>query len=85
MHEGTAPVVTAERSKGRTVTLDATDDYSGVASIEYRIVKKPGAAPSVWQTYTGPVKLTDAKSVLEYRATDNSGKTSETEVIAARD
>ncbi|WP_243076302.1 OmpL47-type beta-barrel domain-containing protein [Microbacterium sp. SS28] len=84
VHEGTAPVVTSERSTGRTVILDATDDYSGVASIEYRIIKKPGAAPSAWQTYTGPVKLTDSKAVLEYRATDNSGKTSETEVIAAR-
>lgn len=84
VNEGTAPVVTAERSKGRTVTLEATDDYSGVAHIEYRIIKKPGVTPSAWQAYIGPVKLTDAKAVVEYRATDNSGKTSQTEVIAAR-
>ena len=84
VHEGTAPVVTAEPSKGRTVTLNATDDYSGVASIEYRTIKKPGAAPSEWQTYTGPIKLTGGKSVVEYRATDNSGKTSEAGTIAAK-
>ncbi|SFR91472.1 hypothetical protein SAMN04487846_0549 [Microbacterium sp. cf046] len=84
VHEGAAPVVTAEPSKARTVTLSATDDYSGVASVEYRTIKKPGATPSEWQAYTGPIKLSGGKSIVEYRATDNSGKTSEIGSIAAK-
>jgi len=82
VHEGVAPVVAAVFTS-KTVTLSATDDYSGVASIEYRTVKKPGATPSAWQTYTGPIKVTDSKTVVEYRATDNANKTSEVGSISA--
>lgn len=84
VHEGAAPTVTASGSIAkRTVTLKATDDYSGVATIEYRTTQKPGATPSAWQPYTGPIKVTDTKTVVEYRATDNAGKTSEVGSIAA--
>jgi hypothetical protein len=83
VHAGSPPVVTAALQK-HTVSLTATDDYSGVAAIEYRTIKKPGAAPSAWQTYSGPIKATSSKLVIEYRATDSSGKTSEVESIAAR-
>ncbi|MET0861974.1 MAG: Ig-like domain-containing protein [Microbacterium sp.] len=82
VHQGAAPVVVAALQKQR-VTLTATDDYSGVARIEYRTIGKPGATPSAWQTYSGPLKVTGAKTVVEYRATDNAGKTSEVGSIAA--
>jgi hypothetical protein len=85
VHEGAAPVVTATLSlPKRTVMLSATDDYSGVAAIEYRTIKKPGAVPSAWQTYTAPIKVTDSKTVVEYRATDNAGKTSEVGSISPK-
>jgi hypothetical protein len=83
VHEGAPPVVMAALDK-HTVSLVATDDYSGVAAIEYRTIKKPGAAPSAWQTYSGPIKATSSKLVIEYRATDASGKTSGIESISAR-
>ncbi|KQP70032.1 hypothetical protein ASF40_09350 [Microbacterium sp. Leaf288] len=83
VHQGAAPVVTAVLKK-HAVSLIATDDYSGVAAIEYRTIKKPGDAPSAWQMYSGPIKATSSKLVIEYRATDNSGKTSGVESIAAR-
>lgn len=83
VHEGAPPVVRAVLKK-HTVSLIATDDYSGVAAIEYRTIKKPGAAPSAWQTYSGPITATSSQLVIEYRATDTSGKTSGVESIAAR-
>jgi hypothetical protein len=84
VHEGAAPVVTAARSAtGRVVTLQATDDYSGVATIEYRTIKKPGATPSPWKAYTEPIKLAAASTVVEYRATDLSGKSSDVGSSAA--
>jgi hypothetical protein len=86
VHEGAAPVVTAAGSTSpRRVTLSATDDYSGVATIEYRTLKKPRATPSAWQVYTGPIKVTDVKTVVEFRATDNAGKTSEISSFSFRD
>ncbi|QHC61098.1 Ig-like domain-containing protein [Rathayibacter sp. VKM Ac-2760] len=82
VNEGAAPVVTPG-FQGKRLTLTATDDYSGVATIEYRTVKKVGAAPSAWQSYTGPIKVTGSRTVVEYRATDNSGKTSAVGSIAS--
>ncbi|SMH44212.1 Ig-like domain (group 3) [Rathayibacter oskolensis] len=81
VHEGAAPIVAAA-FEGQTVTLNATDDYSGVAAIEYRTIKK-GGQPSAWQAYTGPIKVTGSKTVVEYRATDNSGKISEVASVTA--
>jgi len=57
---------------GRTLTLTATDDASGIASIEYRKVGAGG-----WTSYTGPVTFHGKKSIdLEYRATDGAGNVS---------
>lgn len=72
----TAPVVTASVDGAtRTVTLSATDDFSGVASIEYAL----GAAGDGddWTVYSGPVALPDDVTVLRYRATDVAGNVSE--------
>ena len=87
----TAPVVTASVDGAtRTVTLSATDDFSGVASIEYAL-GAAGAADEVggaatladgedgdgWTVYSGPVALPDDVTVLRYRATDVAGNVSE--------
>ncbi|WES64351.1 RICIN domain-containing protein [Microbacter sp. GSS18] len=67
----TAPDVSASVA-GRTLTLTATDDASGIASIEYR---KAGAGG--WTSYAGPVTFNGKKSIdLEYRATDGAGNVS---------
>ncbi|MEH7107972.1 OmpL47-type beta-barrel domain-containing protein [Bacillus sp. JJ1764] len=51
-----------------TVSLTASDDVSGVKSIEYRI---PGGE---WNLYTAPLSLTEnGIYTYEYRSTDNEG------------
>ncbi|MPZ83052.1 MAG: hypothetical protein GEV28_22740 [Actinophytocola sp.] len=77
----TPPVVTAQLTGEQdadgnyvgsaTATLTATDDSSGVDSVEYQL---DGAA---WTTYTAPV-VVDAVGdhMLHYRATDVAGNTS---------
>ncbi|WP_203338512.1 family 43 glycosylhydrolase [Nocardioides limicola] len=67
---------------GRLVSLSATDDDSGVASIEYRL---DGGS---WLPYLEPIELDEAAHVLEFRATDVAGNTSspgEVEIPAATD
>ncbi|HEY0454682.1 OmpL47-type beta-barrel domain-containing protein [Actinophytocola sp.] len=54
-----------------TATLTATDDSSGVDSVEYQL---DGAA---WTTYTAPVVVSSVGAhTLHYRATDVAGNTS---------
>ena len=59
-----------------TVTLTATDDDSGVESVEYDL---DGAG---YVDYTEPVVLSEpGMHMLEYRATDGAGNTSQTEML----
>ncbi len=62
---------------GATVTLDATDDDSGVAGVEYDL---DGAG---WQAYTEPF-VVDAVGAhtLQFRATDAAGNTSEAQTAS---
>src|SRR3989454_1103144 len=50
-----------------TVSLNATDASSGVASIFYRVDSGP------WETYTGWFSLGDGRHAVEYYATDRAG------------
>ena len=51
-----------------TITLEATDDVSGVASIFYKIDE------GTWTEYTDPVEvLTDGDHNIDYYAVDNAG------------
>jgi hypothetical protein len=53
-----------------TVTLDATDAASGVASIEFRHNDPDGQ----WETYTGPFEVaTEGTHEFEYRGIDAAG------------
>src|SRR5207245_2870166 len=52
-----------------TVSLNATDASSGVASIFYRVDSGP------WETYTGWFSLGDGRHAVEYYATDQAGNT----------
>ncbi len=78
----TPPKVTAKKTRFRVfATLRATDETSGVASIEYRYRVRFGHRTSVtaWATYTGGFVFAGASSrvVLQFRATDNAGNVSE--------
>ncbi|MFV2020195.1 OmpL47-type beta-barrel domain-containing protein, partial [Micromonospora sp. LOL_023] len=77
----TAPTVTAAVSGAQsedgayvgaaTVTLTATDDHSGVDTIEHSL---DGAA---WTTYTAPVTVSrPGQHTLSHRVTDRAGNTS---------
>ena len=78
----TAPTVTAEVTGEQddagafvgaaTIALTATDDASGVASVEYDL---DGAG---WAPYTGPVVVTGpGEHQVAFRATDTAGNVSE--------
>jgi arabinogalactan endo-1,4-beta-galactosidase len=71
----TAPEVAASLTSDNLVVLEATDDLSGVAQIEYSTTKNKQSA-SEWTVYTGPFEV-DAKSVVSVRAVDNAGNVSE--------
>ena len=51
------------------ITLNATDDLSGVMKTEYKIGDRAD-----WQTYSGPFTLTqDGIYLIQYRSTDRAG------------
>ncbi|WP_231391890.1 NPCBM/NEW2 domain-containing protein [Arthrobacter sp. 35W] len=52
----------------RTVAIDATDEGSGIDSVEYST-----DAGSTWNTYTAPIKAGDGGASVAYRATDEAG------------
>lgn len=62
----TDPAV-ADQLDDRTVTLAATDDDSGVASVQYRL---DGAD---WLAYAEPFEVDGAAHTVEFRATDVAG------------
>ncbi|MEO5665707.1 MAG: Ig-like domain-containing protein, partial [Nocardioides sp.] len=67
----TAPVTTADQAEvdgGVEVTLEATDDDSGVASTEYRIDEGD------WTDYTAPFTISEpGEHTVEFRSTDVAG------------
>ncbi|MGC5224457.1 glycoside hydrolase family 3 C-terminal domain-containing protein [Micromonospora sp. DT81.3] len=77
----TAPTVNAERSRLRVfATLTATDETSGVASLEYRYRVRIGdrTTTTAWRSYEGPViSASGSRTALQFRATDNAGNVSE--------
>jgi hypothetical protein len=50
-----------------TVALTATDDFSGIAHVYYRL------DGGTWQTYTQPFTLDDGRHTVEYYSVDNAG------------
>ncbi|MCX5339394.1 DUF1080 domain-containing protein [Streptomyces atratus] len=54
-----------------TVTLSATDDSSGVDTVEYAV-----GADGAWQPYTAPIVVNEVGThTIRYRATDKAGNT----------
>jgi fibronectin type 3 domain-containing protein len=57
-----------------TVTLNATDDLSGVVKTEYKIGDSED-----WKAYSGPYALTqDGTYTIQYRSTDRAGNVEDT-------
>src|SRR3954452_9039898 len=55
------------------LTLNATDDKSGVDKTEYSVTHN-GVSDGVWNEYSGPVTFSEEGSyTIKYRSTDNAG------------
>ena len=65
--DGEGPTAAATLREDRTVELVATDDVSGVASVEYSL------DGTTWAAYVAPVAAGDAAVTFAYRATDVAG------------
>ncbi|WP_344066013.1 OmpL47-type beta-barrel domain-containing protein [Microbacterium pumilum] len=86
----TAPVVVAKVNPANptgdagwytgtvSLTLSATDDRSGVASVQYRI------GSGDWATYTAPIVLDEGSTTVSYRATDGKGNVSDPESVTVK-
>lgn len=72
----TAPEVTSAwaHPNRKSLTLDATDDASGVALVEYRVGR------STWATYRGAISI-GPRDRVEARATDRAGNVSDVLVV----
>jgi len=77
------PIASISLDKRQKVVVDATDELSGVALIEYSVQKNKQDA-SAWAPYTGPLQV-DAKSTVSFRVTDNSGNVSEVVQVNRKD
>lgn len=65
------PTVTATMDRfTRKVNATATDATSGVSSIEHRV------GGGAWAGHTGSITVGDARTVVEFRATDQAGNVS---------
>ncbi|GAA1972221.1 OmpL47-type beta-barrel domain-containing protein [Microbacterium pumilum] len=60
------------------LTLTATDDRSGIGSIQYTV------GSGTWTTYTGPVALDEGSMAVSYRATDGKGNVSDQESLTVK-
>lgn len=80
----TAPVITSITvTHNQKLVVEATDELSGVAVIEYS-TQKNGQPASDWQVYSGPLQV-DAKSIVSFRVTDNAGNVSEVTEVNRKD
>jgi beta-glucosidase len=79
-----APTITSvSLSKNQKIVVQATDELSGVARIEYS-TQKNGQQASPWTSYTGPLQV-DAKSTVSFRAIDNVGNVSAVTEVNRKD
>lgn len=67
----TAPTVKVDGSGSGKLSLSASDELSGVATLQYSL---DGAG--TWLAYTGTVSVPGAPVSVQYRATDNAGNVS---------
>jgi len=69
--DATAPAVAGSLPASGELTVEASDDASGVESVEY---SEDGG--TTWTAYEGPVAVADSGASVQVRATDVAGNTS---------
>jgi beta-glucosidase len=69
--DSSAPSAKVKSAESGTLTLEASDELAGLASIEYSV---DGGAS--WLAYSAPVSLAGAPVAVQYRATDLAGNAS---------
>ncbi|MBD8059724.1 glycoside hydrolase family 3 C-terminal domain-containing protein [Cellulomonas sp. JH27-2] len=69
--DGAAPTASVTSAKDGKLVLTASDELSGVASVEYSV-----DGGSHWSTYSGPATIAGAPRAVQYRATDVAGNVS---------
>lgn len=79
----TVPTVSASLDQRQRIVVEATDELSGVARIEFSTQKNKQPA-SEWTEYTGPIQV-DAKSVVSIRAIDDAGNVSDILAVNRKD
>lgn len=79
-----APQITSiSLDRTQKIVVEATDELSGVAAIEYTTQKNSQKA-SAWTAYTGPLQV-DAKSTVSFRVVDNAGNISAATQVNRKD
>ena len=74
--DATPPVSSARfDTAGRLLSLQAADNTSGVAHVDYQV----GSGP--WQQYSAPVDIGTTAVTVSYRATDNAGNVEPAHVL----
>ncbi|MDP2232437.1 MAG: cell wall-binding repeat-containing protein, partial [Actinomycetota bacterium] len=76
----------AWQTAGATVTVDATDPHSGLASLDW-VRTEPGGASSVGTSSVVPMPFaitTEGTTTIEYSAIDNAGNRCATETVHVR-
>lgn len=76
-------IASVSLDRSQKIVVEAVDELSGVATIEYS-TQKNGQDASAWTTYTGPLQV-DAKSTVSFRAIDNAGNLSAVTEVSRKD
>ncbi|MGC5165463.1 glycoside hydrolase family 3 C-terminal domain-containing protein [Luteimicrobium sp. DT211] len=77
--DGTAPTVSVTSAVSGKLALKATDELSGVKSIQYSLDNG-----KTWKTYTSAVAISGAPKAVSYRATDKAGNVSATTSVTVQ-
>ncbi|GAB3125388.1 hypothetical protein GCM10027056_20720 [Glaciibacter psychrotolerans] len=78
--DSVVPTATAALSDARVITLEAADETSSIARIEYRL--STDAADASWRVYSGGFSASDAAMTVSYRGVDAAGNVGDTGVLA---
>jgi arabinogalactan endo-1,4-beta-galactosidase len=70
-----APVVTLSVDRSQRILVRATDEFPGIARVEYSTKKKNKPATE-WTEVTGPIRI-DAATTITVRAVDGHGNVTE--------
>lgn len=77
--DATAPATTVDSAESGVLKLSASDELSGVASIEYSTDDG-----TTWTAYTAAVQVPNAPVSVAYRATDRAGNMSAVKTVTVK-